>query len=102
MSTNSAVLKPAESVQTVEELLNSLREIGLPIVSAAVVRNLKGAELVGDYDDEAAEDGYTEDGIELAAPIGRGGITYLLLGLGGLESEYPPGITIVNWEGKRQ
>jgi hypothetical protein len=100
MSTNSAVLSPVESsAQSVEQLLNALRESGLPIVSAAVVRNLKGAELVGEYDDQAAEDGYTEDGIELAAPIGRGSITYLLIGLGGLESDYPPGISIVNWEG---
>lgn len=103
MSTNNVLLKPAESneVKTVEELISVLRNSGLPIISAAIVRDLKGAELSGEYDDEAAEDGYTEDWLELASPTRRGSITYLLLGLGGLPGDFKPGIQIVKWEGQK-
>lgn len=98
MSMNSVKSKPAESeVQTVEELINALRKAGFPIKSAAVVRNLKAAELIGEYDDETAEDGYTEDSLELASPRPGKNITYLLFGVGGLESEFSAGITLVKW-----
>lgn len=98
MSKNPA--NSSESAKTVEELISALHEAGLPIRSAAVVRNLKAAELNGQYDDSTAEDGYTEDWLELAAPTPGRDITYLLLGLGGAKSDYPPGITLVKWEGQ--
>jgi hypothetical protein len=102
MSKSSVSLKPAESsVASVEELISVLRECDLPFRSAAVVKNLKAAELIGEYDDGTAEEGYTEDSLELAAPTPGRGITYLLLGLGGLESEFDPGITLLKWEGQK-
>lgn len=99
MSKKPANSKPAASSVSVEEVISALRKAGLPIKSAALVKNLKAAELIGEYDDPAAEDGYTEDSIELASPTPGRPITYLLLGLGGANSDFPPGITLIKWEG---
>lgn len=103
MSTSNVVSRPVESneAKTVEELISVLRSSGLPIISAAVIRDLRGAELSGEYDDPTADEGYTEDWLELASPTRRGGITYLLLGLGGLPSDFEPGIQILKWEGQK-
>jgi hypothetical protein len=101
MSRNLVNAKPAVSVASIEEIISALRDAALPIKSAAVIRDLKAAELIGEYDDATAEDGYTEDSLELASPTPGRGITYLLLGLGGANSDFPPGITLIKWEGQR-
>lgn len=99
MSTNSALLKKVE-IASVEEIINALHEAHFPIKSAAVIRDMEAAEFSGSYKDETAEEGYTYDGLELAAPTPGRGITYILLGVGGLESGFAPGVTLVKWEGQ--
>lgn len=90
MIMSSDNVKPKSDVATVEELISHLE--GLPVRSVYVARNLYGGQISGEYDDPDDPEGAIYDEIELAAPVGERGMTYLLIGLGDMPSEFPAGI----------
>lgn len=82
MSTVNA--KQASELKTVETVVNELLNGRFPIKSIVVVSDVAGGVILGEADD-------TDHELELAA-----GVTYLVIGLGKLETAYEAGINFVD------
>lgn len=81
MSNNSR--QQSVAVKTVEAVVNDLMDGRLPVKSIVVIRDVIAGVIVG----EAEE---TDHELELAA-----GVTYVVIGLGKLPTEFLPGINFV-------
>lgn len=81
MSNSSRQLSAA--AKTVEDVVSDLMDGRLPVKSIVVVRDVIAGVILGEADE-------TDHELELAA-----GVTYVVIGLGKLPTEFLPGINFV-------
>jgi hypothetical protein len=81
MSSNNK--RPNSAAKTVEDVVSDLMDGRLPVKSVVVIRDVIAGVILGEADE-------TEHELELAA-----GVTYVVVGLGKLPSEFMPGVNFV-------
>lgn len=75
--------QPSSAAKTVEDVVSDLMNGRLPVKSVVVIRDVVGGVILGEADE-------TEHELELAA-----GVTYVVIGLGKLPSEFLAGVNFV-------
>jgi len=84
MSTTEEKQNSAVSAKSVEEVVDFLRSSGLPIRSMTAIHNVIAGVIMGEV-------GSVDHEQELAA-----GVSYLVIGLGKLPTEFPQGINFID------